>query len=329
LIQAGADLEIVDSRGKTAEEIGPEFFSNVVAEIQRDGDSDGDYWDDEDANLGDAEEDAHLELQHHIKQRRMRRTTRSHISSGKMTPNWSANVSRAATPPLLPPLDSEEKMKRLDIDKKAGSDANDEKRAVSFMEKMLAQIPARPGINMPQLPLPDLSAMPWGTLPQIPMVFPVYVPIHWPSFRAHQKPESIGAKIDSDEATNNRAGAALRAAQEWRATWEKWVALAMATAARQQTEDAPPPVYTPRVDGQVQTAQSTSIGLREQAVASTSRRSHPDSRPVAYDSSPVPEQVVESFAYQPQAKQGRRIRKKRKPSLLLIQFCINEHTLCR
>jgi len=322
LFQAGADLEIVDSRGKTAKEIGPKFFDGVIMEGQQDRDSDSDRWDDDDADLGDAEDDADLDLRHIMQRRisRRERATRSHHSSGKVTPLWSANASRAATPPLSPLLISDDKLRRPDMDKKVLA-VNDEKRAASFMEKMqrtLAQIPAPPGINISHLPLPDLSSVPWGTLPQIPMVFPVYVPIHWPSFRgAHPKPEPVGAKPDSDtdEATKNIA---LRTAQEWRATWEKWVALVVAATARQQTEDVPPPVYTPRADEQAQTVQSTSVELQEQALASTSRRSHPDTRSVGYDTTPVPDEVVESFAYQPQAKQSRRTRKKRKSFISLL-----------
>jgi len=314
LFQAGADLEMVGSRGKTAEEIGPKFFNSIIMEEHQDRDSDSDRWDDEDADLGDAEDDADLDLRHIMQRRisRRERATRSHHSSGKVSPLWSANPSRAATPPLSPLLTSDDKLKRPDMETK---DLADEKRAASFMEKMqrtLAQFPAPPGINISHLPLPDLSSVPWGTLPQIPMVFPVYVPMHWPSFRgAHPKPESAGAKpeSDTDEATKNIA---LRTAQEWRATWEKWVALVVAVTARQQTEDVPPPVYTPRADEQAQTVQSTSVELQEQALASTCRRSHPDTRPVGYDTAPVPDEVVESFAYQPQAKQGRKIRKKRK-----------------
>lgn len=313
LINAGADLEIVDSRGKTAKEIGPEFFSGVLTGNHHDTDTDDDYWDDEEADFGDAEDDVDLELQRVMRRRISRRPPRLHTSSGKVTPLWSANVSRAVTPLSPLPLDE-----RPDMDEKTDSD---EKRAASFMEKMqrtLAQIPAPPGINI--LQLPDLSAVPWGTLPQIPMVFPVYVPIQWPSFRAHQKPNSTVAKSDSDtdDVSNNMASVALRTAQEWRATWEKWVALAVATTARQQTEDVPPPVYTPRADEPTHPVQSKSIELHEQTLASTSRRSHPDTRPVGYDSTPVPDQVVESFAYQPQGKQGRKSRKKRKFLLLLL-----------
>lgn len=282
LVQAGADLEIVDSRGKTAEEMGPDFFTIATVERQGDADSDSDYWDDEDGDLGDAEEEAELEPPRITKRRVARRVSRPNHSSGKVTPLRSAFVSRSASPPPLAPLAPSHL--EMNIDEKADSDANDEKR--SFIKKVLAP-----------LLLPDLSAMPWGTLPQIPMVFPVYVPIHWPLFRgAHQKSESA----DIDTEGKNRASVA----QEWR---EKGVAL---TA--QQTEDVPPPVYTPRVDQQVEIVQSTSVELQEQNGAS--KRSLPDIRPVGYDSTPVPEQVV--FAYQPQAKQGRKIRKKRELSII-------------
>jgi len=309
LINAGADLEIVDSRGRTSEEMSPSGIIRKILARQEDAQSE-DSWEDEDGDLGDAEEDSDSELRRILERRTSTKTSR-HNQSGKGTPHWSANVSRAATPPAT---SSDEKGKKTDFDKQPMADA---KRAASFMEKMrtFAQIPSRPGIipNMPQLPLPHLSAVPWATLPQIPMVFPVFVPINWASLRGGLNPPTTGSKSDSegDEATKNVGNIALRTAHEWRATWEKWVALAIATTARQQADDIPPPVYTPRAEEETQVAPQSTAEVPEQSVTSTSRRLHTDTRPVGYDSTPVPDQVVESFAYQPNTKPSRRLRKKR------------------
>ena len=314
LINVGADLEIVDSRGKTPEEISPSgVIQNILAKQEEAQSEDG--WEDEDGDLGDAEEDSDSELRRILERRIFTKTSR-HNQSAKGTPHWSANVSRAATPP--PAISSGEKGKKTDLDKQPISDVTDAKRAASFMEKMrtFAQIPSRPGIipNIPQLPLPHFSAVPWATLPQIPIVFPVFVPTNWASLRGGPNSPTTGSRSDSegDEATKNVGNIALRTAHEWRATWEKWVALAVATTARQQADDIPPPVYTPRAEEETQVVPQSTVEAPEQPVTSTSRRLHPDTRPVGYDSTPIPDQVVESFAYQPNTKQSRKLRKKRR-----------------
>lgn len=329
LLQAGADVEIVNALGKTAEEIsitGP--FEKPAYSTD---DSDEDWSEDEDAELGDAEEEADVPIRRNQKKRISRHPSRlSVLQSGRGTPKRSLDVSRAATPPPALPQPNDEKLKEKD-----DSDTADAKRAASFMEKMiqrtLAQIPATHGIipNMPQLPLPhlpnlpDLPAVPWGSLPQIPMVFPVFVPMmpNWPSFRGEHATDSAGQRIpaEGDDTTRNMGAAALRAAQEWRATWEKWVALAVASTAGQQTEDLPPPIYTPRAGEDEVTkipAGQENIELPEAVPSSSSR----EPRPVGYDSTPVPDQVVESFGYQPPAKETQNLQKKRKIIFLIIFF---------
>jgi hypothetical protein len=318
LLEAGADFEIVNARGKTPEEVAsPAFFKASSSSSTYNTDSDDDRSDDEDAELGDAEEDDDIQLRQIIQRRISRRSIRS-----KGIPRRSVDVSRAATPP--PVIDD----KPTDVDKKGNdrlevveeADAADAKRVVSFMEKMiqrtLAQIPATQGIipqlplpNLPHLPnLPDLPAVPWGALPQIPMVFPVFVPMMpgWPAFLAREHaPGTDDGKTagEGEDVAPNMGAVALRAAQEWRATWEKWVALAVATTAGQQTEELPPPVYTPRATE----GESTEPAGPSEPVT----RPHPaEVRPVGYDSTPVPDQVIELFGYQPAAKQTQKLEKK-------------------
>jgi hypothetical protein len=147
------------------------------------------------------------------------------------------------------------------------------------------------------------------------MVFPVFVPVipGWPSFfGATDRPEGEG-----DDAAKNTSNVALRAAQEWRATWEKWVALVIATAPPQQTEDLPPPEYTPRAveSRSAQVSQETLPQVTE-ALASTSARPHlSEIRPLGYDRAPVPEQVIESFGA---AKPAQKLEKKHDRMLLLF-----------
>ena len=293
LVEAGADLAIVNVLGKTPKEIAaPGFFNDTLPAEEEESDREGSP--DDDGDLGDAEDDDDLQNARVPRRRIARRTSRwNFLRLGKHTPRRSTDVDRATTPPAS--LDGASKG-----DTPSNEDA-DAKRAASFMEKMiqrtLAQFPAPQGI-IPQLPLPhlpDLRAVPWGALPQIAMVFPVFVPVMpgWPSF--------FGAAVNVDrpegqgnDASTNVSNVALRAAQEWRATWEKWVALPP-----QQSEDLPPPVYTPRVaESSAQVSQET-----------LSTRPNPSEiRPLGYDRAPVPEKVIESFGA---AKPAQKLEKKR------------------
>ena len=316
LVEAGADLAVVNVLGKTSKEIAvPGFFDDILPTEESDWQSSTD----EDGDLGDAEDEAQ-QVHRVIRRRNSRRTSRLNVlrSPGKNTPRRSADVSRAPTP--SPSLD--DKTSKGDAPTREETDAADAKRAASFMEKMfhrtLAQFPAPQGI-IPQLPLPHLPHLPdlpWGALPQIPLVFPVFVPVMpgWPSFLGGDHAVAVNADIPKDEgddASKNMGNLALRAAQEWRTTWEKWVALVIATTPPQQTEDLPPPVYTPRAaeSGSGQVSQETLPQVTE-ALASTSTRPYlSEIRPLGYDSVPVPEQVIESFGA---TKPTQKLEKKRK-----------------
>jgi len=313
----------------------PGFFDNLFSGYF-DSESDCECSADEDAELGDAEEEDDIQFRQIISRRISRRTSRLNVNhSVKGTPRRSVDVSRAATPP---PVVEDKPTKAKD------DSAADAKRAASFMEKMiqrtLAQIPATqdiiPQLPLPHLPhLPDLPAVPWGALPQIPMVFPVFVPMmpNWPYFRGTEHAPGAGVPDDriqgeGDDANRNMGALAVRAAQEWRATWEKWVALAVATTARQQTEELPPPVYTPRAtDDKVAyvSAGSQEVPEAQGPVASTSiARPHlAEIRPLGYDNgTPIPDQVVESFGYQPTAKQTQKLEKKRGFSLIYREILL-------
>ncbi|RXW21631.1 hypothetical protein EST38_g4228 [Candolleomyces aberdarensis] len=330
LLEAGADREIVNSLGKTAQEVAPTgFYDDIIP--TRLSDSESSDSEDEEAGWGDGEEDAAEELQMIALRRRVLR--RNQPASRRATPRPSVNVSRAASPPPVPPvasiLDAAQEPELNKAKEANGGEEKgvmDEKQTASFVEKMiqrtLAQLPA------PQLPgLPGM--VPWGALPQLPMVFPVYVPMMpmWPSFLGGEN--SSGDKQDAAEEPNQRLGTtAMRAAQEWRTTWEKWVALAVATTARQQqqgVEELPPPVYTAKpVDGEQTSVASTSaVSLDEPSKDSlTSRRASvvaAEIRPVGYDNhASVPAQEVDAFAYQPVAKQKQKNQKK--DDRMLLRF---------
>jgi len=207
-----------------------------------------------------------------------------------------------------------------------------EKQTASFVDmiqRTLAQLYAAQGImpNMPQLPRPNLSqlpgmpAVPWGALPQIPMVFPVFVPMPgWPSFLGDKRGEQD--KKDSDDSAPKGIGA-IRAAQEWKATWEKWMALTMR---QQQTQDVPPPMYTPRAaeDGSEAEPQHEQKEREEDraqlssAPVRSSAAERPISRPFGYGVVPISDQEVNAYAYQPTTKQSQKLQKKHDRMLLLF-----------
>ena len=319
LLEAGADREIVNALGKTPAEMTTDLADvfNAVIEVDSDAGSE-----DEEAQWGDAEEDD-VPVRPLSSKRTSRRILRHGNTSenGSLSITRSVDISRAVTPP--PALENNQKI-----------DSNTEaKQAASFIEmiqRTLAQLPAPQGIipNMSQLPLPQLPnlpgigmpAVPWGALPQIPLVFPVFVPMMpgWPSFRSGDpQAEDVNRTAGEDAATGMGAGA-MRTAQEWRATWEKWVALAVATTAGQQLpEDIPPPVYTPK---DTETAES-STAVSDEGLGGAVEGDRPvevgrpslasDIRPIGYNMGHVNIQDINAFGYQPSPKQTEKLRGKR------------------
>ncbi|KAF8070677.1 hypothetical protein FPV67DRAFT_1488321 [Lyophyllum atratum] len=326
LLEAGADREIVNALGKTPGECSADMealFSNGVTESDE---SDSE----EEAQWGDAEEEAETPVRRTPARRASRRNLRR---SGKNTPTpaYSVDVSRAATPP--PPLPESVKID----DKRLNTDGVDAKQTASFIEmiqRTLAQFPAPQGIipNIPQLPLPQLPhlpgmpAVPWGALPQIPMVFPVFVPLipGWPAFLGgeHQVQDANkGDGAEGNEAVKGVGAGAIRTAQDLRATWEKWFALAIATA---RQEEMPPPVYTPRESEQESSTTASAVpevvpGVNEPEEISTSETTRQtDIRPIGYNMAPVPDQEVNAYGYQPSAKQAQKHQKKHDKMLLIF-----------
>ncbi|TFK26494.1 hypothetical protein FA15DRAFT_667378 [Coprinopsis marcescibilis] len=267
LIDAGADQEIVNSLGKIPQEIAPKhFFDDIIPTYVSEPESPQS--EDEEAEWGDGEDDARealrsITLRRRASQRALRRSAQT---SSRNTPHTSGNVSRTMSPlpiQLVSPPEEPSKADLVQADEKVRLD---EKQTASFMEKMiqrtLAQLPAQGFI--PQLPmphLPDLPNVPWGALPHIPIVFPVYVPMMggWPSFLGGEAPSGESDKLDGQVQDRKIGAAPMRAAQE---LWEKWVALAVATTARQQqqgsgVEEVPPPVYTAEPSAGETTQKST------------------------------------------------------------------------
>jgi hypothetical protein len=347
LVKAGADMEIVNVRGKTPqEEAPPGFFDGILdgsdSELPTDENAEDE---DEEAQWGDAEDVEDTVV--HIARRSSGR--RSHRRTGSTSKDRSATREGSPSAGIATPttnLDDESAMMK--------PRAEDVKQTASFVDmiqRRLAQLPAPQGIipkNMPQLPLPKyiqhlpgMPAVPWGALPNIPLVFPVLVPIPgWPSFlgekRVGGRRKGEEVEKDSEGETETLGGGAIRAAQEWVMTWEKWMAVAIAAATRQQQqqqqhegddEETPPPVYTPRAgnDGECENSGSVSLlqlpapapGLPAAVTErGTMMTGFAAMRRVGYDEVPVPDrEEVNSFGYQ--HKKSRKLQKKR----LLLFLC--------
>ncbi|KAG1808356.1 hypothetical protein EV424DRAFT_204819 [Suillus variegatus] len=293
LVEAGADLEIVNGLGKTPEDIAPEgFFDDITprrspsveTESQDDDDGDGE------SQWGDVESD---ESELVIVKRRSTRTFR------RRTLDTTEQISPESHMEQTPELPSK------DTDTKVPPNATDEKQTASFVDmiqRTLAQL--QPQGIIPQLPLPHLPEMPavlWGALPQIPMVFPVFVPITgWPFVGDKREEQQVDGEVR--DATHPAA----RAAQELKATWEKWMTLAIATATLRPVpvEDAPP-MYTPREtleEHLEEPVASTSCTEESSALdAEVPARLTGPSRRLSYATATasVPAQEVESYGYRP------------------------------
>ncbi|KAG2361423.1 hypothetical protein BDR07DRAFT_1409704 [Suillus spraguei] len=292
LVAAGADLEIVNGLGKTPEDIAPEgFFEDIASRRSPSVETESQSDDDGESQWGDVESDEGEVI---IVKRRPVRIFRRRTPD--TTEQTGPESHREQTRELL----------NKDTDAKMPPNATDEKQTASFVDviqRTLAQLQPQGIIpNMPQLPLPHLPGMPgvlWGALPQIPMVFPIFVPITGWSFLGDKRE---GQQVDGE--VRDATHPATWAAQELKATWEKWMTLAIATATlRPVPVEEAPPMYTPRETHEEQP---------EEPVAGTSRAEEPStldgeaparlvgsSRRVGYATASVPAQEVESYGYRP------------------------------
>jgi hypothetical protein len=289
LLDAGADVEIVNVEGKTAQELADFDFADLQAEDSvADGES---RWGD-----GEDSDDERERVPNLVPSRRPSRVLRRSVE----------------TVPSSPPEDDDDGHHHVQAEigkEKVESDV-DKKRAATIMRtirRTLARVQPKDGIipHMPHLALPQLlqlpgiPVVPWNALPQMPTVFPVYVP--WPvSLRT-----SRGSDTDTD--TNGPAPPrgkmrSLLTPQEWRTFLEKYWLAQGPQAAMQTHDDEPPPVYTPRAENE---AEPSGAG------PSMPTPERPVPRPVGYDTGPVPDdREVNAYEYLPRKKQARQIQNK-------------------
>ncbi|KAJ7072073.1 hypothetical protein C8F01DRAFT_1102388 [Mycena amicta] len=284
LLREGADVEIVDARGKSPQEVAS--VDGMFDAFMRDTAAETSAGEEDEAHWGDAESDDNGPR--HPPKRMADR--RRHAPSGKWTPLHTI-TPRSSSSSLTVSPESPSKAKAIEDEKQAAT-------LITLIQRTLAQLPAPQLPNLPGLAqLPEMPAVPWAAFPQLPMVFPVFVP--WPAFLGRGEPR------EGDDETKG-IPMSTRAAQELRATWEAWEKWLAIVAGMRQTEEAPPPMYTPRetpeqpapLDEIAAETPTSSLSATEEVapseVASTS------SRHVGYTPDPpVSEQEVNAYTYQP------------------------------
>ncbi|KAF8432917.1 hypothetical protein L210DRAFT_3710267 [Boletus edulis BED1] len=284
LVVAGADLEIVNALGKTPQDTAPsDFFEGIIDHVTLSQASVEDEEDGE-SHLGDVESDADattaMVKRRHASRGIRHRPRRPHDSHEQLNKE-SSQVSHTPHTP--------DKVENIATQK---LEHTDEKQAASFVamiQRMLAQIPGPQGIipTIPQLPLlhlPEMPTVPWAVLPQIPMVFPVLVPMPgWPSFLSDKR-DSACDEVPSSKEGDSRP-TRYSTTQELRATWEKWIAVAIVTAMlRPPPTDEAPPIYTPRETEETMTQQRPATQTTEC---------------VSYKVTPVPALDADAYKYKP------------------------------
>lgn len=232
VVNAGADVAVVDKMGRAISEVAPEgFFSSPLALSNQNV---AGLWNpvesDEESNFGDIEEDSgdehRLPSRPHSRTRLRRRLRPSRsVRSSKAVSVASENSDvedNFEYDPLADDDDnativSPESILMKDSQTKGAS--MDEKEAASFavyLQRAWAQL------QTPQL-IPQMPHMP--QFPGMPAwVFPVFVPMPaWPPFRGEKRNDSSTPKDNLVDGDESRAQS-----NEWRAYWEKWTAAAMA-----------------------------------------------------------------------------------------------------
>jgi uncharacterized protein len=291
LIEAGASVDIVNALGKTPAEIAPPgLLDDVLVEITDSSSQCSAISQDpeEEAAWADIEEaDSEEERPVPSKGVRLRRPDRKLKAKSLGT---LPVVTQDEKPPLNEPSSSEKTKEATAVDEK--------QLAASIMEmvqRTFAQLQHPQGM-MQNLPLQFPGMPAWGVaLPQMPAVFPVYVPMIPALWNQDRRGDSTN---EADNSNRNQPWLGIPSAQEWKAVWDKWV------QATRSNEEAPP-AYTPREMGCGDVKLNTSGASTSQA--STSYTTTAVKR-VSFEPVDVPlsETEVKSFGYHPVKKQARK-----------------------
>ncbi|KIY44422.1 hypothetical protein FISHEDRAFT_51488 [Fistulina hepatica ATCC 64428] len=303
LVAAGADMEIVNARGKTPIEIAVEGFFDDIS--MPDGFSQGrrrcpstspgsQLDEDEEARWGDVEDDGDDGPPLASAVRRAGRRTATRRRHGARHQSAPESDSSASFPESK---EQSSKNSEINASEKgtlpslADVPIGNEKQAESFIAMLQKSLAMMMGPNIVQLPRPYI--------PQLTTVLPAYVPL--PAFLTGEREGFTDGQPVAD--MKGVGAGAIRAAQELRTTLEKFMALVGTHA--HPPHDEPPPEYTPSASGNVAPANA--------AVAAGSRSAA--KRP-EYTGLPVTEQEVKAYGFRPQ--QPQQFQKKHDRMLILF-----------
>jgi hypothetical protein len=241
LLAATADTDIVDARGRTAQDIAPKHFFRGLRIGYHTASSRA--LCEEEAEMGDNEDDSDGERIVRTKRRARRKSSTLFTESTRESDQDT--VVPAPSPVARDPTRPEP------VDEKSSLTAYAE-----VLQRTLAQLSTDKlsFATVPQMLVPFIPGMPWAQLPQMQMpVFPVLVPTPaWPAFLDKRTPSSDGSEGATRAGASSSVATAMKTAQEWLAVWEKIRALSTPTLVYgPEVEQSPPPVYTPRVPGNV------------------------------------------------------------------------------
>ncbi|TFK54501.1 hypothetical protein OE88DRAFT_1655200 [Heliocybe sulcata] len=306
LVRGGAALDIVNVGGEIPEEIAPpDLFDDLYAET----DSDREWGfpgnrEDEEAVWGDVEDDSSEEESRTSAKRPARRS-----SAGKTTESHGKVLTAPApvtTQPKLP--------KKLE---EGGVDEKQAASLVNMIQRTLAQFQPAQGImpHVPNLHIPGMPNVPWAALPQLPVVFPVYVPI--PGLASFLS-EHRGDGDNEQEKREQPRVPLVPSMHEWLAILERWT---RQNTARPEVEENPPPAYSPRdvneTSADKKDASETSVEI--QASSSTTRPEKVGTRRLKHEATaaPVLAEEVQSFTYR-STRKGPRKRSDKHDRMLIL-----------
>lgn len=305
LLNAGADADIVDARGRTAAEVSSiGFFQSLSRNIDSGSASD------DEAEWGDAEEDSEDEIvpsrtqSRALARRRVRRpaSRRTSKPSSLAASDASEDEDQFRYAEGLDDDDTATVVSPDSLTQDTAKDIDEKQVAASFAEyfqRAWAQF--QPPHLMPQMPqLPGVPA--W--------VFPVFVPMPaWPALPAFRGEKRMGEAPGSGE--KDVDGELPTPNTEWRAYLERWTAQMTAFANDQRVSATTIPVVPAEVPSM----------LEADTVKAPAPAAEPESPPVpaptasrsllrrfGYGSVQMTDQEVNAFVYRP--KRSRTLMKK-------------------
>lgn len=323
LVAAGADLHVVNARGQVPRELATRSFFDGMHQFIPEGEAEpisSDREEDEEAAWGDVEEDSSDDARTRVNRRRAGRRKQDVLSSSHRPSEAIADHASSSDGLHVPPGPAE---KQAPVDDKhvAATYADLIQRTFAQLQRSKGMLPMMPHLSN----LPGVRAVPWSALPQLPMVFPVFVPTPaWPAFldkRSYSSDSSAEPEAGEGIRARRPVTAAVKTANEWIAFWERIMQGMAASAPAQEVEDAPPPVYTPRATNPEDvSAGSPRPDEAESSATAAAASESAVARRAEYPVDTIPEHVVDAYEYRPAKTKSTKLR--RKEDRMLIMFWV-------